>query len=129
MYEFKFPDVGEGVHEGKILQLKVNPGDKISEGEIFAIVVTDKVDAEIPSSKTGILSKFSLAEGQIIEVGQTLAFIETTLDQSKTTIKNISDDNAGVVGQLETASNIVLPASSEGILDKSLNSIGLNENN
>ena len=58
IFEFKFPDVGEGVHEGKILQLKFKPGDKVEAGEILAVVETDKVVAEIPTSKSGTLKKY-----------------------------------------------------------------------
>lgn len=126
IFEFKFPDVGEGVHEGKILQLKFKPGDKVEAGEILAVVETDKVVAEIPTSKSGTLKRYGAEEGQIIEVGKTLAFIElegstgdTVKDegQEKKTIPISEDDNAGVVGQLESAGNFVLPASGEGFSD------------
>lgn len=76
MYEFKFPDIGEGLHEGKILELKLQPGDAVEEGDILAIVETDKVVAEIPSPKTGVLRRFGSAAGQVIKVGDPFAYIE-----------------------------------------------------
>ena len=76
MYEFKFPDIGEGLHEGKILELKMQPGDAVEEGDILAIVETDKVVAEIPSPKTGVLRRFGSAAGQVIKVGDPFAYIE-----------------------------------------------------
>lgn len=136
IYEFKFPDVGEGVHEGKILQLKFKSGDKIEAGDIIAVVETDKVVAEIPTSKSGILQKYGAAEGQIIEVGKTLAFINLQGEkedsiksegEEKKTIPISEDDNAGVVGQLESAGSIILPASGEGFTDKSAESVSLSD--
>ncbi len=76
MYEFRFPDIGEGLHQGKILELKLQPGDAVEEGDILAIVETDKVVAEIPSPKTGVLRRFGSTTGQIIKVGDPFAYIE-----------------------------------------------------
>ncbi len=53
MFEFKFPDIGEGITEGKILKWFVNPGDSIKEGDSLFLVETDKVNAEIPSPVSG----------------------------------------------------------------------------
>ena len=75
-YEFKFPDIGEGLTEGKILELKVNPGAEVSAGDILAVVETDKVVAEIASPKSGVVVRFGPAVGERISVGATLAYIE-----------------------------------------------------
>ena len=75
-YEFKFPDIGEGLTEGKILELKVNPGAEVSAGDILAIVETDKVVAEIASPKSGVVVRFGPAVGERISVGATLAYID-----------------------------------------------------
>ena len=75
-YEFKFPDLGEGLTEGKILELKVSPGAAVSEGDILAIVETDKVVAEIPSPKSGVVVRFGSSVGERISVGATLAYID-----------------------------------------------------
>lgn len=129
MFEFKFPDVGEGVHEGKVLQFKVNPGDKVEQGDILAIVETDKVVAEIPSSQSGTLVKFGIEEGQIIEVGKTLAFINVdgapVVEPPKNQKVQVVEENAGVVGELDLGTGIVLPASGEGLSDTSFESVSL----
>ena len=83
MYEFRFPDIGEGLHEGKILELKLRPGDAVEEGDILAIVETDKVVAEIPSPKTGVLRRFGSAAGKIIKVGDPFAYIEVEGKQER----------------------------------------------
>ncbi len=75
-YEFKFPDIGEGLTEGKILELKVSPGAEVSAGDILAIVETDKVVAEIASPRSGVVVRFGPAVGERISVGATLAYIE-----------------------------------------------------
>ena len=130
LYEFKFPDVGEGVHEGKVLQLTKAPGEQVLEGDIIAVVETDKVVAEIPTSKTGKLIKYTISEGQIIEVGKTLAFIDDEVIDTapvKETPKApvLTDQSTGVVGQLEDAGNFVLPASGEGVVDRTSEAITL----
>ena len=75
-YEFKFPDIGEGLTEGKILELKVSPGAEVSAGDTLAIVETDKVVAEIDSPKSGVVVRFACAVGERISVGATLAYID-----------------------------------------------------
>ena len=112
IFEFKFPDVGEGVHEGKILQLKYKSGDNVNEGDIIAVIETDKVVVEMPAPKTGILKNFGAEEGQIINVGDVLAYIEIEGDSSSgeqddttssETTKEPIEETAGVVGELEVA--------------------------
>ncbi|WP_084301125.1 biotin/lipoyl-containing protein, partial [Acholeplasma equifetale] len=53
MFEFKFADIGEGIHEGTILKWNVKVGDKVKEGDTLVIVETDKVNAELPSPVDG----------------------------------------------------------------------------
>ncbi|MCK5882683.1 MAG: 2-oxo acid dehydrogenase subunit E2 [Bacteriovoracaceae bacterium] len=121
MYEFKFPDVGEGVHEGTILQIKVAVGEKVEAGDVLAVVETDKVTAEIPSSKDGVVTKFGFAEGQVIEVGQTLAYIEIEGEagEEKPKSEAVVEENANVVGELDLGDGSILPASGEGMNDDS----------
>jgi pyruvate/2-oxoglutarate dehydrogenase complex dihydrolipoamide acyltransferase (E2) component len=75
-YEFRFPDIGEGLTEGKILEFKVEPGAEVVAGDILAIVETDKVVAEIASPRTGVVVRFGSEVGDQIGVGETLAFID-----------------------------------------------------
>ena len=75
-YEFRFPDIGEGLTEGKILEFKVEPGAEVVAGDILAIVETDKVVAEIASPRSGVVVGFGFAVGDRIGVGETLAFID-----------------------------------------------------
>jgi pyruvate dehydrogenase E2 component (dihydrolipoamide acetyltransferase) len=49
---FKLPDLGEGIHEGEILSIRVSVGDQVKEGDIIMEVETDKAAVEIPSPYT-----------------------------------------------------------------------------
>ena len=124
MYDFKFADIGEGIHEGKILKWNFKVGDKVKEGETLVIVETDKVNAELPSPVDGIIEKLGAKEGETIHVGETVVLIN---DGSKEAPKveekpkeepkkeAISEGKAapGVIGQIEVSED-VMESSSEG---------------
>jgi len=125
-FEFKFPDVGEGVHEGKVLKLNVAPGDTVEEGDILAVVETDKVVAEIPAPRDGRVEQFAVTEGQIIQVGETLAVLE--VEDGGMAAPKEEEDVGSVVGAIEgPLEGVVLPPSGEGIADRSVEAIGLVE--
>ncbi|QXE00353.1 dihydrolipoamide acetyltransferase family protein [Terribacillus sp. DMT04] len=71
------PKLGESVTEGTISTWLVQPGDKVSKYDAIAEVMTDKVNAEIPSSFTGIIKVLTVAEGDTVEVGALICSIET----------------------------------------------------
>jgi pyruvate dehydrogenase E2 component (dihydrolipoamide acetyltransferase) len=71
-YEFKFPDIGEGLTEGEIVRWLVKEGDEIKEGQPLVEVETDKALAEIPSPKTGVILKILAKEKEIVKVGQVI---------------------------------------------------------
>lgn len=75
VYEFRFPDVGEGITEGTIVKWKIKEGDKVNSDQILAEVETDKAVVEIPSPKKGTILRLYHKEGEIINVGETLAVI------------------------------------------------------
>lgn len=75
-YEFKFPDVGEGITEGELLAWKVKEGDEVAENATLAEVETDKAVVEIPSPKAGRVARLHAQEGDVIKVGQVLVTIE-----------------------------------------------------
>ncbi len=74
-YEFKLPDIGEGLHEGEIVKWHVKEGDSIRENQPLVDVLTDKATVEIPSPKTGKIAKLMAQPGQIVKVGQTMVTI------------------------------------------------------
>jgi len=76
MYDFKFADVGEGLHEGVILEWKFKEGDTVKEGDTLVIIETDKVNAELPAPVSGVISKLGKGVGETIHVGETVVLID-----------------------------------------------------
>ena len=75
-YEFKFPDVGEGITEGELLSWKVKEGDQVAQDQTVAEMETDKAVVEMPSPRAGKVIKLHAAEGDIVNVGDVLVTIE-----------------------------------------------------
>ena len=85
------PKMGESIMECTILKWLKNEGDNISKDDSVVEVATDKVDTEIPSSYSGILSKILVKEGETIKVGKPIAIINSTIDKSDDLDTNTSD--------------------------------------
>ena len=75
-YEFKLPDIGEGVVEGEVVRWLVKEGDIVREDQPLVEIMTDKATVEIPAPRAGTVSKRFYAEGQICPVGKVLVTIE-----------------------------------------------------
>ncbi len=75
-YEFKLPDIGEGIHEGEILKWFVKEGDEIKEDDPLCEVQNDKAVVEIPSPVEGTVLKIKVAEGEVAVVGDPLISID-----------------------------------------------------
>jgi pyruvate dehydrogenase E2 component (dihydrolipoamide acetyltransferase) len=71
-FQFKMPDIGEGIHEGEIVKWFVKPGDKIQEDDVLCEVQNDKAVVEIPSPVAGTVEEILVEEGTVATVGQTL---------------------------------------------------------
>jgi pyruvate dehydrogenase E2 component (dihydrolipoamide acetyltransferase) len=69
---FKLPDLGEGIHEGEILSVRVSAGDKVNEGDIILEVETDKAAVEIPSPYTGVIEEILVKPGDTVKVGDVM---------------------------------------------------------
>lgn len=75
-FEFKLPDLGEGVAEGEVVRWLVAEGDTVSEDQPLAEVLTDKATVEIPSPRAGRILRLGAAEGERVPVGHVLVEIE-----------------------------------------------------
>ena len=116
MFDFKFADIGEGIHEGKLLKWFYKVGDTVNEGETLCIIETDKVNAEIPSPVTGKVTQLGAKLGEIIHVGDTLVLIQTESTEEpnkKTEAVAEEGENAGVVGQIEVSSEVIAASKEE----------------
>jgi pyruvate/2-oxoglutarate dehydrogenase complex dihydrolipoamide acyltransferase (E2) component len=74
-YEFKLPDLGEGLTEGEIARWLVSEGQEISEDDPLVEVQTDKTTVEIPSPAGGVVARILVAEGEVVPVGTVLVVI------------------------------------------------------
>lgn len=82
VYEFRLPDVGEGVAEGEVVKWLVKEGAEVKENQPLVEIMTDKVNVEIPSPKKGIVLRLMAKEGEVIKVGQVLLTIGEQSEQS-----------------------------------------------
>ena len=76
LYEFRLPDIGEGVAEGEVVRWLVKEGDELQEDQPMVEIMTDKATVEIPTPRAGRVAKLMYAEGQICPVGKVLIAIE-----------------------------------------------------
>lgn len=127
-YIFKFPDIGEGITEGKILQWYVKKGQEVKSGDPLVNMETDKVVTDIPSPKDGVIISIFGNEGEVINVDDPLVELEiegVSAEEAQAIAKEkpkpleeqpIDEKGFGVVGTLEVAGDSAfLPAGSEGL--------------
>ena len=74
-YEFKLPDLGEGLTEGEIARWLVQEGQDIAEDDPLVEIATDKTTVEIPSPAGGTVSRILVPEGEVVPVGTVLVVI------------------------------------------------------
>lgn len=127
-YIFKFPDIGEGITEGKILEWYVSKGEKVKSGQSLVKMETDKVVTDIPSPKKGVIAATYGKVGETINVEDPLVEIEiagVSGEAAQQVAKEkpvkpeplkVEEEGFGVVGTLEIASgNAILTSSEEGV--------------
>src|SRR5215207_10655596 len=74
-YEFKLPDLGEGLTEGEIARWLVQEGQEIAEDDPLVEVQPDKTTVEIPSPAAGKVAQILVEEGKVVPVGTVLVVI------------------------------------------------------
>ena len=74
-YEFKLPDLGEGLTEGEIARWLVSEGQEVAEDDPLVEIQTDKTTVEIPSPAAGTVSRILAAEGDVVPVGSVIVVI------------------------------------------------------
>lgn len=72
VFEFKLPDIGEGIHEGEIVKWFVKDGDTVKEDDILLEVQNDKAVVEIPAPVDGTVKEVKVSEGTVAVVGDVL---------------------------------------------------------
>ena len=95
-FELKLPKMGESVAEATLTAWLKDIGDTIEFDEAVVEIATDKVDSEVPSEKKGVLIEKCFEVNDVIEVGQTIAIIETDeieISVETNTENNIQEEN------------------------------------
>lgn len=93
-YEFRLPDLGEGVAEGEVVRWFVKEGEAIVEDAPLVSVLTDKANVEIPSPKGGTVLKIHAKEGEKLKVGALLVTIDTGSGPQPSSTPVVSEPSA-----------------------------------
>ncbi len=125
---FHFPDIGEGITEGKIIEWYVEKGQTVKEGEHLVKMETDKVVTDIPSPRDGVVVQLFGKEGDVVNVDDALVELEiegaegeeaqeiAEIKPKGKSVADVAEPGFGVVGSLEVAGDAAfLPASGEGL--------------
>lgn len=97
-FEFKLPDLGEGITEVELRKWLVKEGDRVVEHQAVAEVETDKAVVEVPTPRAGIIGRINYREGDTARVGEILLTIAEAGDAANTTRGSV-----GIVGELPEA--------------------------
>ena len=93
-YEFKLPDLGEGLTEGEVARWLVAEGQEIAEDDPLVEIATDKTTVEIPSPAGGTVTKILVGEGEVVPVGTLLVVIGGEPHETVSDTKTVSDTRA-----------------------------------
>ena len=121
-FELKLPKMGESVAEATVTNWLKNIGDTIEADEPVLEIATDKVDSEVPSEVDGVLVEILFNTDDVVQVGQTMAIIETNSDadavdtpqsdpQDTESVKQVA---ATVTAAKETVSAAVVVSTTQG---------------
>ncbi len=91
-YEFRFPDVGEGISEGKIVDWLAKEGDFVEMDQPFVKVETDKAIVDLPAPKKGYLIKVLFEKGATIKVGDVIAVFGEKGEKYEASSKAVKDE-------------------------------------
>ena len=115
MFEFKLPKMGESITEATILNWVKAVGDYVEAEEIILEVATDKVDSEVASPVSGVITEIRFQKNDVVEVGTVLALISP--QAPKGGMQNPSKDSSVGSGELEVGSGKLEAGSEKRITD------------
>src|SRR5207245_3950208 len=76
-YEFRLPDIGEGLAEAEVAKWLVSVGDRVAEDQAVVEMLTDKASVELPAPGAGIVLEQRAAEGDVVKTGSVLYVLES----------------------------------------------------
>ncbi|MDG1502528.1 MAG: dihydrolipoamide acetyltransferase family protein, partial [Ulvibacter sp.] len=120
-FELKLPKMGESVAEATVTNWLKNIGDTIEADEPVLEIATDKVDSEVPSEVDGVLVEILFNTDDVVQVGQTMAIIETNSDAGSETAQSTAQETesvkqvaATVTAAKDTVAAAVVVSSTQG---------------
>jgi 2-oxoisovalerate dehydrogenase E2 component (dihydrolipoyl transacylase) len=84
-YEYRLPDIGEGIAEAELVGWHVKPGDRVEDGTMLADIMTDKATVEIEAPVSGIITEQYGDVGDTVAIGSVLLVIETDEAEAEAT--------------------------------------------
>ncbi|SFJ12588.1 dihydrolipoamide acetyltransferase family protein [Myroides guanonis] len=100
-FELKLPKMGESVAEATITNWLKNVGDTIDADETVLEIATDKVDSEVPSEVAGTLVEVLFQVDDVVQVGQTIAIIETEGEGDTVNISSVTSGVEAPIAKIE----------------------------
>ncbi|CAH0121415.1 dihydrolipoamide acetyltransferase family protein [Paenibacillus sp. CECT 9249] len=79
-FEYRFPELGEGLHEGEIIKMHIKPGDTVTDEDIIMEVQNDKAIVEVPCPVNGKVLEVLAKDGQVCHMGEVVAIIDAEGD-------------------------------------------------
>ncbi|MDD3559222.1 MAG: dihydrolipoyllysine-residue acetyltransferase [Melioribacteraceae bacterium] len=110
-YEFKLPELGEGIETADVTKVLVKKGDSVNVDDSVIEIETDKATVEVPIDTAGIVKEVKIKDGKKAKVGETIIILETT---SETTTTN-EDESAEVKHVEETTEEKTEPAAASEV--------------
>src|SRR3954469_9954378 len=108
-YEFKLPDIGEGIAEAEIVAWHVKPGDTVAEDQQLADMMTDKATVEMESPVAGKVLEVAGEVGDMIPIGSVLVVIETEGDAAAAAPAPAEEPIADGLAEIPEALQDVVP--------------------
>jgi pyruvate dehydrogenase E2 component (dihydrolipoamide acetyltransferase) len=111
-FEFKLPDIGEGVVEGEIVRWLVEVGDQVDEDQPMVEVMTDKATVEIPSPVKGKVLELRGSAGDVVDVGEVLVVIDSVASAGRA----MHDGGPGRLREVQSATDRASRAVADTVL-------------
>lgn len=106
MYEFKLPDLAEGLHEAEIRRWLIKPGDTVKLDQPMAEVETDKAVVEIPSPVAARVTAIRVPEGKVAQVGEVLVVFDAPSNASTRTTDKAQAQTRQAEAHSQTAASL-----------------------
>lgn len=116
LFEYKFPELGEGIHEGEIVKLLVKAGDTVTDETILMEVQNDKAVVEVPCPVEGKVVSIAVKEGQVCNIGELVMTIEVTGEMPAESMHHTGSSHAAPTAvAVAPAAAAVAPAAAAAI--------------